>query len=408
MGLQHAFDVLSEVVEQVERRDRSVRNVEATTDSDAAGTLNVSMTMPVSLCAASNGTLDSSFTLEHASLSESSGITVTLSATDLLPELSTAETVVDIDEQAVHVDDGNLIVTVGFRIDPASAAAATTTDDLAPDEEQSRDASGVDTAETAGGNTEAASGNSDTLAARLLAARADDVSADNVALDDEQSRDGSDEGAEATVDSGDDGLTARLAAVRADDVPAYEDTNYLRHLYESCGTFTEMSDRIEMDVAAETVRRYMIEADIHSPRSYDTATHDADDDPDDTTEDPDSVADDSVTGDSETAFESVGSEPSPTATEDVPEEQFVTDGIGLPEGVTVEDIVNAVVDATAVYEVQRSLDLGHGQTRDLLRQLNLLDLVLHRIDDRPDEVSKNDIVQRIRQCNAGAACPSHT
>ncbi|MDS0261159.1 hypothetical protein NDI56_17300 [Haloarcula sp. S1CR25-12] len=391
MGLQHAFGVLSQVVEQVERRGRSVRDVEATTDSDTAGALAVSMTMPVSLCAASNGTLDSSFTLERASLSESGGITVTLSATDLLPELSTAETVSDIDEQGVHVDDGDLLVTVGFRIAPdSSAAAATTTGDGAPDEEQSRDPSGA--------GTDAAAGeNSDTLAARLLAARADDVSADNVALDDEQSRDASGEDAEPRDDSGDDGLTARLAAVRTDDVPAYEDTDYLRLLYESCGTFTDMSDRIEMDVAAETVRRYMIEADIHSPKSYDTTAHD---DCDDDTS--------SVAGDSEAAFEGAGSGPSPTATEDIPEEQFVTDGIGLPDGVTVEDIVDAVVDATAVYEVQRSLGLGHGQTRDLLRQLNVLDLVLHRIDDRPHGVSKDDVVQRIRQCDAGAACPSPT
>jgi len=396
MGLQHAFGVLSQVVEQVERRGRSVREVEATTDSDAAGALDVSMTLPVSLCAASNGTLDSPFTLERASLSENGGVTVTLSATDLLPELSTAEAVGDVDERAVHVDDGDLLVTVGFRIAPASSSVVAAADDVAPDEERSHNPSGADTDEAAGGN-------SDTLAARLLAARADDVSADNAALDDEPSRDGGGADAEATDDSGDGGLTARLAAVRTDDVPAYEDTDYLRLLYESCGTFTDMSDRIEMDVAAETVRRYMIEADIHSPRSYDTTTRDAncDDDPDDTTEDTSSV-----TGDSETAFEGAGSAPSPTATEDVPEEQFVTDGIGLPDGVTVEDIVDAVVDATAVYEVQRSLDLGHGQTRDLLRQLNVLDLVLHRIDDRPHEASKDDIVQRIRQCDAGTACPT--
>lgn len=60
---------------------------------------------------------------------------------------------------------------------------------------------------------------------------------------------------------------------------------------------------------------------------------------------------------------------------------------------TVEDIINVVVDPAAVYEVQRSLGLGHGQTRDL---------VLHRIDGRPQEVSRTDVIQRVRQCNAGA------
>ena len=101
MGLQHAFDTLSEIVEQVERRGQSVRDVQANSDSDAAGALDVSMTMPVSLCAASSETLDSSLTLERASLSDSGELTIALSVSDLLPALSTAETVVDIDEQAV-------------------------------------------------------------------------------------------------------------------------------------------------------------------------------------------------------------------------------------------------------------------------------------------------------------------
>ena len=418
MGLQHAFDVLAQVVEQFERQGQSVRDVETTTDPHSTDTLDVSMTIPISLCGVSNGTLNSSFLLERASLSDSGDITVTLSVSDLLPKLSSAEMVVDTEKQGVHVDDGKLIMTVGFRIDPtvSTAAATTTADDTAPDEEQStdtastvldeeqsidspdvddvaldgersKDTTGTDTSKNVGGND-------DTLAARLLAAESDDVPADEG-----RSCHGDGGSAETVDDSDDDRLAARLAAARSDDVPAYEDTDYLRTLYESCGTFTEMSDRIEMDVAAETVRRYMIEADIHAPSSYDTATHDSEhDDSDDETEDAASVTDDTDVG-----LESAGPEPAPSTLDDVPEEQFVTDGIGLPEGVAVEDIVSTVVDATAVYEVQQSLDIGHEQARDLLEQLNILDLVLHRIDGQPDKVSKNDVVQRIRECEPGAA-----
>ena len=59
MGLQHAFDVLAQVVEQFERQGQSVRDVETTTDSQSTDTLDVSMTIPVSLCGVSNGTLNS-------------------------------------------------------------------------------------------------------------------------------------------------------------------------------------------------------------------------------------------------------------------------------------------------------------------------------------------------------------
>jgi hypothetical protein len=409
MGLPHAFDVLSGVLEQFERRGQSVCDIEITTDTESAGALDVSMTVPFSLCEAASESLDASLTPERATLSESGALTVTLSVDDMLPELSTAEGVVDVDEQGFHVDDGGLNVTVGFRIDPTepTTEATTTADEAAPAETQ--------TSESEGDIAEANGGNSDTLAARLLATQSDNVPPDDLTGESGPSRDerGEDSGTVAepdtVADSEADSLAARLDTARSEDVPPYDDTDYLRLLYESCGTFTEMSDRIEMDVAAETVRRYMIEADIHNPNSYDTSAHDADahgesadsNSVTDANGDPDESV--SGTDGSGTTVTGAGPEPSPPAAEDIPEEQFVTDGIGLPEGVDLEDIVNAVVDATAVYEVQRSLDLDREPTRDLLRQLNILDLVLHRIDNRPGEVSKNDVVQRIRQCDAGTA-----
>ncbi|WP_276273221.1 hypothetical protein [Haloarcula litorea] len=340
MRLRNSFDVLSHVVEQFETRGRSVRELEVTTDPDRAGALDVTMTVPVSLCAASSGTLDSSLTPEQASISERGGLTVTFSTSELLPDPPTDAAVVDVDERAVRVDDGELVLTVGFSVEPTGSE---TTDDADAEAEPRRDATDDETGEAA----------------------------------------------EADGDGDEDSLAARLAAARSEDVPAYDDIDYLRTLYESCDTFTEMSEHIEMDVAAETVRRYMIEADVHDPASYDTA---AESDPGDDAE--------AVTDDSGPAADT---EPSPAAPEPAADEPLVTDGIGLPEGVTVEDIVDAVVDATAVYEVQRSLDLDHGQTRDLLRQLNVLDLVLHRIDGPQRDASKTDVVQRIRQCAAGNA-----
>ncbi len=337
MGLQESFDVLTRVVEQFESRGRSVRNVEVTTDTEHAGALAVELTVPVSLCAASSGTLDTSLTPEQASLTGNGGLSITFSVSDFLPEPTDPDTVVATDERAVHVDDGELIMTVGFRIESVDGSGS----DGPTDETATRSADGDVTAEEAQTETTATTENAD----------------------------------------GDDPLGARLAAARSADVPAYDDTDYLRVLYESCETFTEMSDRIEMDVAAETVRRYMIEADIHDPTTYDTTEHASDDEE---TESP-------AVEDADTATSAVAVEP-------VPDEQFVTDGIGLPEGVTVEDIVDAVVNSTAVYEVQRTLDVDHDRTRDLLRQLNVLDLVVHRIDGPERPASKNEVVKRIRQC----------
>ena len=69
-------------------------------------------------------------------------------------------------------------------------------------------------------------------------------------------------------ESGDDGrnnIDAELAAARDGNIPPYKDTDYLQHLYDSCESFREMSERIDVDVSSSTVRRYMIDVGIHSP-----------------------------------------------------------------------------------------------------------------------------------------------
>jgi len=158
------------------------------------------------------------------------------------------------------------------------------------------------------------------------------------------------------------------SAVRDEDVPPYEDTAYLERLYEACDTFAEMSRSIEMDVAAETVRRYMIEAGIHDPDSYDTAV--------------------SERRDTRVAHES---------SENGHEDQLVTDGLGLPHDVEATTLVDAVTDARTVYEVQRRLDLDRRRTRELLADFDLLDLVRRRVGEDPDRtVSAATVADRIR------------
>lgn len=160
---------------------------------------------------------------------------------------------------------------------------------------------------------------------------------------------------------------------RDESVPPYEDTDYLQRLYDSCETFTEMRRKIQMDVSTETVRRYMIDAGIHDPVSYNSVTEN------ESSDEHRVVTIDNRTG-------------------SIPDEQLLTDGVGLPEGCHIEAVIDAVVDSATVYDVQRSLGLERQPTQQLLQQLNLLDLVTHRIDDNPNgERSYEDVTKRIRQ-----------
>ena len=244
------------------------------------------------------------------------------------------------------------------------------------------------------------------------------------------------EAADTSADDADTGATSPLAAVRDESVPAYDDTPYLRRLYETCETFAEMSDRIEMDVSAETVRRYMTDAGVHTPTSYETTGRtsassdgtgsDAESDASVATEstaDTESVTATQSTADikSVTATESAaGTEPAGESaapasrgsladgdretTASLPDEQLVTDGIGLPESLTLHDVVDAVVDARTVHEVQREVGLGYDRTRQLLCQLNVLDLVVGRVTAARDRTVTVDVVaDRIRESAPDAA-----
>ncbi|MBV0926192.1 hypothetical protein KTS45_18455 [Halomicroarcula limicola] len=344
MGLQRSFDVLSRIVERYESRGRSIRDVEARTDSGDAETLHVSVDAPVSLCAESESGLDSGISLESASLSDG-GLTAEFSVSELFDVPSVDGVTISTDEHAVRVVDGILVVTAELTIES--------------------------TCEGAQGPVSAEASHPDGDEAAELAESEDPT----------KSRDPSE--SEDPAES--DDLSNRLAAVRNESVPAYEDTEYLTALYEACDTFTEMSEHIPMDVAAETVRRYMIEAGVHDPTSYDTAG------------DAESVeAEEEEEPSSEPTTQHPNQAAAPLDT--IPEEQLVTDGLGLPEDVQVEDVVDAVVESGAVYEVERRLGLDQQRTRELLGQLNVLDLVLCRLDHGDRTASRDDVVRRIRQC----------
>lgn len=153
-----------------------------------------------------------------------------------------------------------------------------------------------------------------------------------------------------------------------DDVPAFRNPGLLEEVYGSCETFAEMRDALEMDVTAETVRRYMISHGIHEPNSYDT----------------------SGAGGSETGSVAASGDPE---TPDV-----VADGFGLPEDVTVETLVDTVRRSDTVYELKTELGIDREAALEMLRQLDLVDHVVGRLATKDErEVSPEIVVERLRR-----------
>jgi hypothetical protein len=402
MVLHTSFDVFSGAIEQYESAGWSVRDVEVTAGEAGDGTLHARLTIPVPLAGADNGQ-GVQLAPDAGMVTEDGTLRVEFSMQELFDLSDELDAAVTLTERTVRLtDDDEIVLTVGLTIEPTEETASTTADRAAVEESP--------------------------VPGPAATTEQDPATADPEPEEPDQ-----------------------LSSVRDESVPPYEDTEYLRHLYESCSTFAEMSWQIDMDVSAETVRRYMIQAGIHDPNSYDTtAAGDASDtsanDTDshgsgsderrngvdaadtgettsDTTADHDSPATDanSTTGEAtaavedgaataETGAEARDPESADSSTEALDPEatlsdkELLTDGIGLPATIEIEDVADAVVEATTVYEVQQRLGIGMDRTRDLLKQLNLLDLVLHRVSSPPRHTPSYEMVAtRIDQCTAEKA-----
>lgn len=363
MGLQTSLDVLSEIVGQYEAGGRAVRSVETRMDAGDEPALRATVELLVPLRADSGDESRPELTPEAATVTDTGTLQIEFATSGLSPRRSTDAATVSTSTQAVRIDDGHVVATVELTIAPT-------------DEEGRRIA-------TADRNTDASAESS-----RPLEGSGDESSGDGERATTVQYEE---PGTDGDPSDGDE-LPERIAAARNEDVPPYEDTEYLQALYDSCDTFVEMSRLIEMDVAAETVRRYMIDAGIHVPNSYDTATTD---DRSETQQFP------AITDDPSEST-TPPSTPSPTdddPAESIPNGPLVTDGIGLPEDTRIEDVIDAVVDSRTLYEVQRRLDIDRERARELLDQLNLLELVVCRINGPScREITYEEVATRIRQC----------
>ncbi|SEH57095.1 hypothetical protein SAMN05192561_10837 [Halopenitus malekzadehii] len=209
------------------------------------------------------------------------------------------------------------------------------------------------------------------------------------------------------------------------DVPPFKDPDLLAEVYEACETFAEMAAALEMDVTGETVRRYMIDYDIHEPNTYRTGN--TTDDADDRQDDPESSIDPSTPTDrpaakpdgpaakpesegpaskpdrpaSETESRDAGHPaPSPDGT-DVDQPVVLSDGIGLPEDVTVDALIETVMQSNTIYEVKRDVDVDREDALELLKELNLLEFVVGQLATEGErETTHEDIIACLRESPA--------
>lgn len=370
MGLRIAFETLGEVVEHYESHAHSVRTVETTAapDDDA---LRVTLAVAVSLDSLLADAPGAGVPTE-ATLTDDGDIRLSLSPPPLPTPPSTPAAAVSVTDVSVEEGDDRPLLSLSLSIEPTDIDTSTATAD-------------EPTATTGALATADESSGSDTV--------------------------GTADATEPSVDSGAESSPAPFEAIRDESVPAYDDVPYLRSLYEECANFGEMSRRIAMDVSSETVRRYMIEADIHQPASYDTASTDTEkaDSPADTDAVESAADSDAVESPADTEDEvdstdggSVLAADRP-ATERLDRTSIATDGLGLPADVRLEDIADAVVGAATVHEVQRQLGLERERTRDLLAELNLIDLVSRRLVDSDRTVSYEQVADRLSQCSPSGA-----
>lgn len=392
MGVSNSLGELSRVIKRYESDGGEVQHVEAQmSDRESEAGLNATIEIPVSLCPEENSTTAAS--PKEAAITDRGGLQVEF-APSLLPDLDEyiTEGTSAVEESTRVVEGGTIVMTITLTFEAEMEQRHS--------EKSTSCTTSSHTSETFGvtENDEAVDGDTATADERDATtgvAKADDPNSISDRMD-TLTKD--------TKSTGDrtDGKS-ELDGVRDEDLPLFKDDEYLQYLYDSFRTFEEMAQNVDISVSSETVRRYMIKAGIHEPSTYETADESS------TMEDVGNADDEA---DKQAAIEerAEGTQPS-TGTESVQKGQadesgpgenvsdieLAADGIGLPGGLTIEELTNAIESSMTVFDVQRKLDLSQERTKKLLKQLDLIDLVVCRLPHYSDQqVTQEEIVDRIR------------
>ena len=361
MAVQTAVDVLARMLDGYGSSEQWIHHVGATSMEEGGDALHVVLEVGVPVGA----TGVASAAPAGAALTDDGVLTVRYPTEAVTSFSSPPDADVSAVPTSARVGDGEVLVSVEVTITPTGDARVRD-DTAAGDGTPSTDRRGDRTQTT--GRDEAAAGEAEATRSRAATSGCTE--------DGDGEREGD--------------VPDAIEAARNEAVPTYEDQPYLRAIYREYETFSEMRAVIDMDVSTETVRRYMIDAGVHDPNSYETSGDGTDDG-------------------GRQAVASREESAAPAGADAIPDEQLVTDGVGLPEGLALEDLLDAVVDASTVYEVTRRLDVDQRRTRELLEQLDLLELVMHRVaDDHEREVTYGEVADRLRRVAGTARTGSAT
>jgi hypothetical protein len=253
---------------------------------------------------------------------------------------------------------------------------------------------------------------------------------------------------EAEVVDGRLRVTVSVRTAGAD--PVYKDPEALREVYEAHDTFPEMTEALGADVEPQTVRKHMVRAGIHEPERPNRPFGDSASHPDGAEDDaPGAEGSGTKTAEPEgeksepaepESEEPEGNEPDGSgatgATDDShdgrdshdghdregrtgqggsdgaddpeggderapgPAAEIATDGLGLPDGVTLADLCGALEEARTLHEVQSRTGVERERLQRCLGNLGLLDLVVGRVADRERPASPEEIRSRIARATA--------
>ncbi len=205
--------------------------------------------------------------------------------------------------------------------------------------------------------------------------------------------------------------------------PAYRDPDRLAAVYDPEATFAEMTEELGVDVTAQTVRKYMIEHGIHNPaprqsesgadaagsESEAESSSEAQSDPSDgvgesekpNRTEPEEIDEADVDKPTQSDGPDTDQNEAPTETDESRTSREIVPPTRLPDGVTIERLVEVLTRSRTVYEVQRGLDLDGKQTRSLLHRLNLIDLVTGRINKGDTPPTEEEVLNRLADGDRG-------
>ena len=234
---------------------------------------------------------------------------------------------------------------------------------------------------------------------------------------------------QGSVDGSSGGPKEELAG----DLEPYQDPERLQKVYEAHDTFTEMTEALDVDVTPQTVRRYMIEHEIHEPEPQtahllkqvaesgvnfeteetatdgDTSTETSRQNSTDIEETP---VDPGATDGSNSVIEgrtaTDGGKPKDGTSKDEDAADFeplpidqLEEKVNLPDGLCLEEVCEAARDAMTLYDVERTLDIDRSTAREVLHECNLLDMVTGRVSDGRPMKTDEEIHARVTDAVTG-------